>query len=91
MAVENDRSERILPAALAGTWISDKGSSITFGPSHKVSADLAGATRHGRYRLEAYKLVIDGRSLGWISLEERDRFLLFTSREQSERFHRVQA
>jgi hypothetical protein len=90
-AVENDKSERIKPAVLQGMWVGDKGSVLTFGPSHNITyrAGAEGNSKKGEYVLEGTKLFLEKDSIGWISMTKNDQFILAQTREHLEHFRKV--
>src|SRR5262249_38621421 len=65
-----DKKERINPEVLKGMWIGDKGSVLSFGPDYNISyrRGVDGNPTKGTYKLEGYKLLIGGRSQGYISM-----------------------
>jgi len=87
----NDKQERIVSAALQGMWIGDKGSVLTVGPGHHMTERIGsnGKTVKGDYKLEAYKVILNGHAIGWITMTNPDAFFIAKSREDVEHFRRI--
>ena len=86
----NDKKERIVPDVLAGMWIGDKGSVLSFGPEHNISyrVGVNGKTIQGKYKLEGFHLLMDQQALGYITMSKPDKFFLAKTREDLENFRK---
>ena len=89
--VQADKFERIKPDVLAGMWVGDKGSVLTFGPGHNISSRTGtkGSTLRGTYHLEHYKLFLDTKVLGQVILTKPDQFMLAQSKAKVEHFRKI--
>jgi len=85
-----DKSERIAPAALAGMWIGEKGSIISFGPEYQFSyrKGIEGNSNKGTYKLENHQLFVGANSVGYVRLEKPDKLVLAVNKDRSENFRK---
>jgi hypothetical protein len=90
-AVREDKSESIAPEALAGMWVGDKGSVVTFGPGHAATAHLYSATGtiKGQYKLEGTKLFLNDKPVAWVGMMKPHVIVLATSKKNVEHFNLV--
>ncbi len=90
-AVHENKSEGIVPEALAGMWVGEKGSVITFGPGHSATAHLYNEreTIKGQYKLEGSKLFLNKKAVAWVGMLKPHVIFLATSRQHVEHFNLV--
>ena len=90
-AVHENKSESIVPQALAGMWVGEKGSVITFGPGHAATAHLYNetGTTKGQYRLEGTKLFLNDKPIAWLGMLKPHVIYLATGKQHVEHFNLV--
>lgn len=85
---------RIVPSAIEGTWVGDRGTTLIFMPNNAVTYKPATSefSMQGEYSLRGYALDVSvgygPQTLGNIAMSTPQKFRLFMSKSDYEEFHK---